>query len=83
MLTPDEESAYKNGSRAAWLMMLRECVKQLGYGAAESSYAAWIIERSEAIQTLRQLCAAHGDNDWPDTLHLGDVIDKHLWRHLG
>jgi hypothetical protein len=25
----------------------------------------------------------HGDNDWPDDLHLADVIDKHLARHLG
>lgn len=23
-----------------------------------------------------------GDNEWPDNLHLADVIDKHLDRYL-
>lgn len=39
-------------------------------------------ERSAAVAMLRQVCAAHGDNDWSDNLHLADVLEKHLWRHL-
>ena len=31
---------------------------------------------------LRQVCAKYGDNDWPDNLHLADVIEKHLLRNL-
>lgn len=29
---------------------------------------------------LRSECADLGDNNWPDNLHLGDVIEKHLCR---
>ncbi len=39
-------------------------------------------ERGAAVKMLRQLCADFGDNDWPDDLHLADVIDKHLGDHL-
>ena len=41
-----------------------------------------LIERHEAIASLRELCADFGDNDWPDELTLGDIIEKHLARHL-
>ena len=40
-------------------------------------------ERASVIALLRRVCEVHGDNDWPDDLHLGDVIEKHLARHLG
>lgn len=40
-------------------------------------------ERDEAVKVLRDLCEHHGDNDWPDDLHLADAIDKHLGKHLG
>jgi len=39
-------------------------------------------ERRDVINALRQLCADFGDNDWPDNLHLGDVIEKHLAPYL-
>lgn len=39
-------------------------------------------ERDETIAMLRHVCEEHGDNDWPDNLHLADVIEKHLWRNL-
>ena len=42
----------------------------------------WLQEREIAIIVLRRLCAEHGDNDWPDELHLADVIEKHLANHL-
>jgi hypothetical protein len=31
---------------------------------------------------LRIECAEAGCNDWPDNLHLADVIEKHLCRSL-
>ena len=74
-----EEEAYVRGSQAAWLRMALVCLSELpARGTAES----WRIERAQAIAMLRQVCEHHGDNDWPDDLHLADVIEKHLWRHL-
>lgn len=44
--------------------------------------AAWILEREATVAQLRQVCDDFGDNEWPDGLHLADVIEKHLARHL-
>lgn len=38
-------------------------------------------ERVAAIATLRIECAEYDDNDWPDNLHLADIIEKHLARN--
>jgi hypothetical protein len=73
---------YDRGERAAWATMLRECCKHLGYESAEAQKAAWIQEREELVATLRLVCDHYGDNDWPDSLNLSDVIEKHLVRHL-
>lgn len=48
----------------------------------EADEARWLSEREQAVAMLRQVCEVHGDNDWPDDLHLADVIEKHLDRHL-
>lgn len=77
------EKDYLAGKKRVWLDLLRSCLSGLGYGedvVAES--AKWIVEREEIIQQLRELCEEYGDNDWPDDLHLGDVIEKHLANHL-
>jgi hypothetical protein len=39
-------------------------------------------ERKEAIAKLREVCEEFGDNDWEDSLHLADIIEKHLYLHL-
>jgi hypothetical protein len=39
-------------------------------------------ERQDVVRQLREVCGDYGDNDWPDNLHLGDVIEKHLARNL-
>lgn len=74
------EIDYQRGQRQVWLNILRQAVNALGYEEGEA--LAWILEREQAIAMLRTLCAEHGDNDWPDDLHLADVIDKHLGRYL-
>ena len=43
---------------------------------------AWAIERQEIVAQLRSFCEEYGDNDWPDELHLADVLEKHLYRHV-
>ena len=42
----------------------------------------WAHERAATVRILRRVCAEFGDPDWPDDLHLEDVIDKYLWRYL-
>lgn len=39
-------------------------------------------ERADVVAKLREFCGERGDNDWPDNLHLGDVIEKHLMRYV-
>jgi hypothetical protein len=41
-----------------------------------------IKERTETIALLRKLCGMYGDRNWKDNLHLTDIIEKHLIRHM-
>lgn len=79
-----EEIEYQIGYKQAWLLMLKQCIKSLGYEEKEPDEikAAWIQEREETILVLRNLCSEYGDNNWPDDLHLRDVIQKHLVDYL-
>lgn len=75
------ETDYVQGSRAAWSAMLQMCLRELGYTSPDTHRL--ISEREAAIAELRQVCAVYGDNDWHSNLHLADIIEKHLARHLG
>jgi len=83
---PDEtiekarDEGYTSGSRMAWLTILAEAMRHLGDDKPDA--AGLLAERAMAIQTLRSVCSDFGDNDWPDDLHLSDIIEKHLARHL-
>ena len=64
--------------------ILADCIKALGYEkGTDTELAKLIIEREEAISQLRRICEAHGDNDWDENLHMGDIIEKHLGNYLG
>lgn len=65
-------------SQGAFREVMRECIRELGL----SPYSDFSLERSETISCLRHLCAKYGDNDWDDDLHLVDIIEKHLIKHL-
>lgn len=72
---------YLEGRKGAFAEILRHCMGQIGqtqYTIAE----VLTVERVETLKMLRQVCERFGDNDWPDNLHLADVIEKHLMRHL-
>ncbi len=69
---------YYQGHRAAMISLLRFCLRELGIGDPEAQKAAWAVERLELVQWLRDACAEHGDNNWPDNLYLVDVLEKHL-----
>jgi len=75
-----EEEAYSRGSDMAWRLMLGECLRHLGLNGTDHERALLLI--AETRIALRSICAEYGDNDWPDDLHPGDVIEKHLRAHL-
>lgn len=76
------EAAYERGSKATWHHMLLTVLRELGRDTPEWNLARLLAEREEALKALRDVCKDHGDNDWPDDLHLADIIEKHLARHL-
>jgi len=76
-MTEKEQEAYAKGEKAVWLRMLREAAGHLSLSEQPFS-----TERADVVALLRALCSEYGDNDWPDDLHLSDVIEKHLIRHL-
>lgn len=80
-MTEAEEQAYIRGGNAVASKFLREALRELG--GEEQDAHAWRLERAATVEALRGVCEVHGDNDWPDDLHLADVIDKHLGRYLG
>lgn len=68
------------GAKEAYREVMMHCFRRLaGKGDDLIDFAD---QRCRAVSMLRQVCEAHGDNDWPDDLDLSDVIEKHLWRHL-
>jgi len=80
-----DEQSYGIGRNRAYITIMMNCAKALGFDGTEAlntARVAWIEERQAAVNALRDLCETFGDNDWPDTLHLGNVIEKHLARHL-
>jgi len=80
--TERDEACWVRGHRAALVSMLQHVLRELGYEGDEMARLAWIAEREQAVATLRVVCDEFGDNDWSNDLHLSDVVDKHLARHL-
>jgi hypothetical protein len=78
----EHEAGYIVGYKAAWRRLLGEAIGELGLRGADKDLAGLHVERTDAVAQLRMLCREHGDNDWDDDDHLGDVIDKHLGRYL-
>lgn len=79
----DRDELWRRGNRAAWMRLFSMALGELGYDNPEfATQHAWILEREATVAALRSLCEDFGDNDWPDNLHLADVIEKHLGRYL-
>lgn len=77
-----DEKSYKQGSRMAWLTILKQCCRHLGYDDLSVQKSSWAIEREETVNALREVCRSFGDNDWDSSLYLVDIIEKHLSKHL-
>jgi hypothetical protein len=75
-----EEQAFEMGCKAFARRILGECVREIGQ--TDVTAEAWRLERADAVAALRSLCEDFGDNEWPDDLHLADVINKHLLPYL-
>lgn len=82
-VSDEQEQHWMQGRRSAYVSLLQTCLGELGYKGDEAQKVLWIMEREQAIAKLREICAAHGDNNWDNELHLADIIDKHLFDHLG
>lgn len=76
-MTEQEEKSYQDGYKAALLDQLHSIYRGLAI-YQDVTKEELITEREQAIAALRDLCEAYGDNEWPDNLHLYDIITKHL-----
>ncbi len=76
----DAQHHWLTGNRAAWVRILNLALHELGF--EDRKLEDMILEREEAIAQLRMACDEYGDNDWPNGLHLADIIEKHLVRYL-
>ena len=78
-----EEQIYIEGEAQAFKKMISHFQNELrGLGVELKTKDQFDQERIDTIATLRQVCREHGDNDWPDDLHLSDIINKHLIRYF-
>lgn len=75
-----KERAWTEGYHAAARQMLSQAIIWLG--VEEKDLALNLLGWDEVRCALRDVCEEFGDNDWPDSLHLPDVIEKHLARNL-
>ena len=72
------EESYQWGQKQLLIFQMREIIRQLGY-PAESTVGVFIIEREEALIALRQKCQDAGKpSNFPEDLHLADIIQKYL-----
>lgn len=79
------ERGYIQGSTLSKVYLLRHLLGDLRVDVPNDPLvllAIQVAERAETVAKLREICAIHGDNDWPDDAHLTDVLEHHLWCHL-
>lgn len=86
-MTPEEERLYMQGLRSAYLEMIAMARRALGMfeddeAATAKQIARLIEEREWTISKLRNVCGSFGDNEWPHTLWIPDIIEKHLADYL-
>lgn len=79
-MTEKEEEVWVLGERAAYRRVMEICSKELE--PTGRTLESFISERELTVRALRAVCEYYGDNDWPTDLHLADVVEKHLQRHL-
>lgn len=79
MTDEQKEQNWLLGNTAAYRAVLLYCAGNLDADDPLKKAAVLIAERRDAIAALRGLCERCGlPNDWPDDLHLTDIIGKHI-----
>lgn len=73
-----KERWFSESRNRAFGTVLNFLLQQLGQDVRPSRESL-LLERQEAILALRDLCDEIGDNDWPEDLHLADIIAKHVF----
>jgi len=81
-MTDGEEKAYTEGTRAAWSRILTLAAAELGADTSDGRLAALLAERAAVVAKLWEICAGYGSTDWPDDMHLPNVLERHLRRHI-
>jgi hypothetical protein len=81
------EKGYVEGRRRTLINLLSHALKELrGFENPEDQplikLAVEVKEREETVAVLRRACEEFGDNGWPEDLHLGDVIENYLMKHI-
>lgn len=76
------EHDYQLGYQAAMRRIAGETMRSLNPEPGRRDITALLVERSATVEKLRELCADHGDNDWPEDLYIPDILDKHLAQYL-
>jgi len=72
------EESYLWGQKQLLVSQMREIIRQLGY-PADMTIEKRIIEREEALIALRQKCQDAGKpSNFPNDIHLADIIQKYL-----
>ena len=84
-----EDEAYERGEADVYRRLLSMAIRGMGVDEIPDDadrmrlrIARLEAEMADARVQLRKLCEDFGDTDWPDNLHLGDVIERHLARAL-
>lgn len=79
------ERGYITGITCARLYLLGHLLRELYADEVESpevTIARLRVQLDTARMAIRAACEEFGDNDWPDDLHLGDAVEKHLLTYL-
>lgn len=82
-ITADEIRAQHeiNGARRANTNLLAYLLAELKPGDERTNVeklAAMALEREEAVAALRRFAESYGESDWPASLSLPEIIDKHI-----
>lgn len=78
-----DERMWMQGQRSALLGVVRDSLATLGVlGHKDFTAEKLMLERASVIDALRRLCDEFGDNQWNESDHLGDVIERHLAKYL-
>lgn len=79
------DNGYEDGNKAAWRVILGMVQDELfDKETRERTRESLLKERADTIACLHTFCREieSADNNWPDTLYLPDIIEKHLLRGL-